>query len=89
MDGVQYDSTFGHRCVTIGTDGRPVALIWAMVDGYLIHAPTYQKCCAAFSAFMDSMVRLGFICQKVKTKPPNKVQKFCGMLLNTTAAPQI
>jgi hypothetical protein len=89
MDGVQYDPTFGHGRVTIGADGQPVALIWAMVDDYLIHAPTFLKCCAAFSAFMDFMVWLGFICQKVKTKPPNQVQKFCGMLLDTTAAPRI
>jgi hypothetical protein len=54
----------------MGSDGLPAALIWVMVDDYLIHAPTKRKCREAFTVFMNHMVRLGFICQCVKTGPP-------------------
>jgi hypothetical protein len=73
----------GHSRNLIGQDGKPAALIWAMIDNYLIHAPTKKKCGEAFSEFKDYMVRLGFICQKVKTSPPKEVQKSCLMLLDT------
>jgi hypothetical protein len=89
LEGLPYNEKVGHGRSLIGQDGDPSALIWAMIDDYLIHAPTYKKCCAAFSEFMDYMVRLGFICQKVKTSPPKQVQKFCGMLFDTTEVPTI
>jgi hypothetical protein len=73
----------------MGSDGLPAALIWAMVDDYLIHGPTTRKCYEAFTVFMSYMVRLGFICQKVKTSPPEQVQTFCGLLFGTQAAPKI
>jgi hypothetical protein len=56
-------------------------LIWAMIDNYLIHAPIKKKWCEAFSEFMDYMVRLGFICQKVKTSPQNKYKNFVACCL--------
>jgi hypothetical protein len=35
------------------------------------------------------MVRLGFICQCVKTSPPAQRQKFCGMIFDTTKIPTL
>jgi hypothetical protein len=75
--------------VELGLDGLPVARIWGMVDDFMIHAPTKSKCFQAFSEFMDHTVRLGFICQKVKTSPPAQVQKFSGMLYDSSSHPCI
>jgi hypothetical protein len=87
MKDGSYDPRKGHGRVVMGREGLPAALIWVMVDDYLVHAPTKRKCQLAFSSFMDHMVRLGFICQCVKTSPPAQLQKFCGMLFDTTRAP--
>jgi hypothetical protein len=89
MKDGSYDPRKGHGRVLIGDDGLPAALIWVMVDDYLIHAPTKRKCYAAFSSFMDHMVRMGFICQRVKTSPPAQRQKFCGMIFDTTKIPTL
>jgi len=37
---------------------------------------------------MDDALRLGLICQKVKTKPPMQVQKYCGFLYDTCGSPE-
>jgi hypothetical protein len=77
-----YDPRKGYGRVLIGEDGLPATLMWVMVDDY--HAPTKRKCYETFTAFMNHMVRLGFICQCVKTSPPAQRQKFCGMIFDTT-----
>jgi hypothetical protein len=89
MKDGSYDPRKGHGRVLIGEDGLPAALIWVMVDDYFIHAPTRRKCLKAFTAFMDNMVRLGFICQCVKTSPPAQRQKFCGMIFDTSKIPTL
>jgi hypothetical protein len=89
MKDGSYDPRKGHGRVLMGADGLPAALIWVMVDDYLIHAPTKRKCQLAFSVFMDHMVHLGFICQRVKTSPPSQRQKFCGMIFDTTRVPKM
>ena len=87
LSGTKINPRWGHGRVEIGTDKLPVALAWGMVDDFLIHAPTKPKCFKAFTEFMDHSVRLGFICQKAKTSPPAQVQKFCGLLYDTTKVP--
>ena len=89
LDGKEYDSRLGHGRILMGQDGLPASRIWAMVDDYFIHSPTERKCHEAFGEFMDYMLRLGFICQKVKTSPPAQVQKFCGLLFDTTGTPKL
>ena len=89
LSGERYDSRLGHGRVLMGPDNMPTSRIWAMVDDYLIHSPTKEKCRQAFAEFMEYMVRLGFICQKVKTSPPAQVQKFCGLLFDTTSIPKL
>jgi hypothetical protein len=84
LSGETYDQRLGHGRVYKGEDGLPAALIWVMVDDFMIHAPTKKKCFQAFSEFMDYSVRLGIICQRVKTKPPAQKQIFCGMEYDTS-----
>ena len=43
----------------------------------------------ALNAFMDLSLWLGFICQKVKTKPPAQSQKYCGFVFDTTGVPTL
>ena len=45
-----------------------------MVDDYFIPSPTERKCHGALREFMNYMLHLGFICQKIKTSPPAQVQ---------------
>jgi hypothetical protein len=85
----KYDARNGHGRVMMGKDGLPAVLIFCIVDDYFIHGPTKNKCRRAFSAFMDFMLRLGFICQKVKTSPPAQRQKFCGMHWDTHRIPTL
>ena len=79
----------GHGRTLIRENGEPVALIWVMVDDFLIHGPNKKACNEAFRIFLDHMVRVGFICQVTKTKPPSQCQKFCGLIFNTTGHPFI
>jgi hypothetical protein len=85
----QYDGRNGHGRVMMGADGLPAVLIFCIVDNYFIHGPTKSKCRRAFSAFMDYMLRSGFICQKVKTNPPAQNQKFYAMQWDTHRVPTL
>jgi len=89
LSGGSYDQRLGHGRTYIGEDGLPAALIWVMVDDFMVHAPTKRKCFQAFSEFMDYSVRLGIICQRIKTKPPAQKQIFCGMEYDTSEAPTL
>jgi hypothetical protein len=89
MGGSGYDKRLGHGRVRVGSDGLPAALIWGMVDDFMVHGPTKQKCGEGFTAFMDLTVRLGIICQRVKTKPPSQQQIFCGMNYDTRGVPTL
>jgi hypothetical protein len=79
----------GTGLTRIGEDGLPAALVWVFVDDFKIHAPTRAKLVTALNAFMDLALRLGLICQKVKTKPPAQVQKYCGFIYDTTGIPTL
>ena len=89
LEGQKYHPEWGHGRVRIGEDGIPACLIWGMVDDFKVHGATKRKCDEGFSAFMDLTVRLGFICQKTKTCPPDQKQKLCGLIYNTEAVPRI
>jgi hypothetical protein len=70
-------------------DQMPASQIWAMVDDYLNHSPTKGTFCEAFDEFMNYMLRLGFIRQKVKTSRPAQVQKLCGLIFDTRGTPKL
>lgn len=89
LESGHYHPKWGHGRVAIGEDGLPVALIFVMVDDFMIHGPTLQKTRDAFTVFMNHMLRLGFICQVRKTSPPARCQKFCGMLFDTSSQPRL
>jgi hypothetical protein len=90
MKDGKYEGKKVYGRIIMGADGLPACLLFTIVDDYFIHGPTRRKCRLAFLAFMDYMVRLGFICQKIKTSPPPaQLQKFCGMLWETTQVPRI
>jgi hypothetical protein len=88
QDGVHTPKN-GTGLVRMGADGLPAVLVWAFVDDFKIHAPTRAKLITALNAFMDLSLRLGLICQKVKTKPPAQVQKYCGFIYDTTGIPTL
>jgi hypothetical protein len=89
MGGVPYVPEYGHGRVLLDRDGLPSVKIFTIVDDYFVHGPTKAKTGAAFSRFMDHMLRLGFICQKVKTSAPGQCPKFCGVLWDTEGTPTI
>jgi hypothetical protein len=89
LAGDPHDPHLGSGLVRIGSDGLPAALVWAFVDDFKIHAPTKRKLIRALNAFMDLSLRLGLICQKVKTKPPAQIQKYCGFVFDTTGIPTL
>jgi hypothetical protein len=60
-----------------------------MVVDFMVHRPTKRKCGEGFLAFMDLTVRLGIICQRVKTKPPAQQQIFCGINYDTRGVPTL
>jgi hypothetical protein len=84
LAGNGYQPAHGTGLTRIGTDGLPVGLVWAFVDDFMIHALTCKKLTDSLSAFMDQALRLGYICQKVKCKPPAQRQKYCGFIYDTT-----
>jgi hypothetical protein len=69
----EYIDRVGHGQVAIGEDGEPVALVFSMVDDFFVHTGTQERAGRAFSSFMDQSVKLGFICQHIKTSPPTQV----------------
>ena len=89
LDGQKYDQRLGHGRVYLGKDDLPAALILGMVDDFFVHGPTKEKCGEAFSEFIDLTVRLGIICQRLKTKPPAQQQIFCGMEYDTRGVPTL
>ena len=88
QDGTHHPEQ-GTGLVRIGEDGLPVALVWAFVDDFKVHAPTRTKLIVALNAFMDLALWLGLVCQKVKTKPPAQVQKYCGFVYDTMGIPML
>jgi hypothetical protein len=87
--GVVYDPRLGHGLVYIGSDGLPVALIWAHCDDFLIYGPTLAKTTAALEAFLDLTVEVGLLCHPGKLTPPAQVVKYTGLLFDTTGVPMI
>jgi hypothetical protein len=86
LENGYYNPRMGEGCILIGLDGLPALLIWIHVDDMLVHGPSKDKLMAGLNFIMDTAVRLGLICQPVKTTPPEHIQKFCGFLYDTNHA---
>jgi hypothetical protein len=87
LTGTTYQAGVGHGRVELQEDGTPVALIFSMVDDFLVHGHDKETTMRAFTEFMNHSVCLGFICQHIKTSPPAQKQKFCGMIYDTIGVP--
>jgi hypothetical protein len=81
-----YDPDLGYGFNLIGKDGGAVK-IWAFVDDFLIHGPSYEKTSRALSLFLDLTVDCGMLCHPKKLTPPQQVVKYCGFLLDSRAIP--
>ena len=81
-----YDPDLGYGFTLIGKDGG-AAKVWAFVDDFLIHGPTYDKTSLALSLFLDLAVDCGMLCHPKKLTPPQQVVKYCGFLLDSRAIP--
>jgi hypothetical protein len=81
-----YDPDLGYGFNLVGKDGG-VVKIWAFVDDFLLHGPTYAKTACALSLFLDSAVDCGMLCHPTKLTPPQQVVKYCGFLLDSCGIP--
>jgi hypothetical protein len=81
-----YDPELGYGFNLIGRDGGCVK-IWAFVDDFCIHGPTYDKTCKVLSLFLDLAVDCGMLCHPGKLILPQQVVKYCGFLLDSRAIP--
>jgi hypothetical protein len=88
MKDGSYEPRKGHGRVLMGADGLPAALIWVMVDDYLIHAPTSQAEVSARIFGLYGSYGPPRIHMSMSQDPPSQLQKFCGMLFNTTCVPK-
>lgn len=59
------------------------------MDNFKIHALTKQKLIVVLNAFMNLALKLGLVCQRVKTKPLAQVQKYCGFIYDTMGVPTL
>jgi hypothetical protein len=83
--GQTYYATLGEGRFIMGPDGEPCLLIWIHVDDLFVHCPTREK----FNYLTGTEMRLGLICQPVKTSPPCQIQKFYGFLYDLKEAPYL
>ena len=81
------NTSLGYGRNSVDALHKPISLLWSMVDDFFIHSRTNTECWKAFHAFMDHMLRVGFICQVKKTHPPSHSQKFCGLIFDTSSTP--
>jgi hypothetical protein len=84
-----YNPSLGTGRVLMGVDGEPSLLIWIHVDDIFLHGPTYEKVKRGLDHIMNVALRLGLICQPVKTKPPAQRQRFCGFDYDSASLPFI
>jgi hypothetical protein len=61
-------SIFGF--ILIGKDGG-VVKVWAFVDNFLVHGPTYKKTSRALTLFLDLAVDCGMLCHPTELTPPH------------------
>jgi hypothetical protein len=81
-----YDPDLGYGFNLIGKDGG-VVKVWAFVDDFLLHGPTYEKTSRALSLLLDLAVDCGMLCHPKKLTLPQRVMKYCGFLLDSIKIP--
>jgi hypothetical protein len=82
-DSKVYDEPLGHGYrIYSPDDDLPAVLVFCHVDNFLVHGPTYKKTARALTALMDKAVRVGFLFNPSKVKPPNQAAKHCSFIYN-------
>ena len=81
-----YNPDLGYGFTLHGKDGGAVR-IWAFVDDFLLHGPTYEKTASALTTFLNLAVDCGMLCHPKKLTPPQQVVKYCGFLLDSRNIP--
>jgi hypothetical protein len=89
LQGPTVDLILGMGWILIDANCIPACHIYLHVDGILFSGPNYYKTCAALDWILDCTVRVGLICQPVKTKPPSQIQKSYGFIYYCTGMPTI
>jgi hypothetical protein len=89
LQGNDFHPTLGMGWMLIDEYGIPACHIYLHIDDILVSGPNYYKTCAALDWILDCTVRVGLICQPVKTKPPSQIQKMCGFIYDCTGLPTI
>jgi hypothetical protein len=84
-----YNPSLGMGRVLMGDDGEPSLLIWIHINDNFLHGPTYDKVKRGLDHIMNVALRLGLICQPMKTKPPAQRQRFRGFDYDLVALPFI
>jgi hypothetical protein len=70
-------------------DGLPAVLVWAHIDDFLIHGPTYEKTARSMKALMDKALDIGLLFHPTKITPPTSAVKYCGFIYNTNHIPSL
>ncbi len=70
-------------------DGLPAVLVWAHIDDFLIHGPTYEKTARAMQALMDKALDIGLHFNPTKTTPPTRAVKYCGFVYKSKHIPSL
>ena len=90
LDGGFFRPSLGHGRLQVQSNGHPVAQIWAFVDDFYLHGFTKRDCAKALSAYMDlSVSETGIHLPEGQDLPPAQVQKYCGMVYDTSGVPTV
>ncbi len=76
----KFDPKHGTGCTLIGKGKLISCMVWIHVDDTKTHGPTKEKLEVALHYILDTDLQLGLICQPVKMKPPQQIQKFCAFI---------
>ena len=87
LQGTPFDPLKGNGRVLMGADGHPSVLLFMHVDDILVHGPNQEKTVLGLNHLMDTALRLGLICQPVKTKAPRQWQKILRVHLRHSTNP--
>ncbi len=71
-------------------DSFPAVLVWAPIDDFLIHGPTYENTARAMQALIDKKaLDIGLLFNLTKTTPPTGAIKYCGFIYGTKHIPSL
>ena len=89
LQGRPYDPALGTGRVEVDNEGHGANLLFMHVDDTFLHGSTLTKVRAGLDYLMETSVRLGLICQPLKTQPPRQWQKYCGFIYDTRGSPRM